>query len=213
MSNPTIPVVKNVAGHRVLYVMATLAEYQTCLSKRFTPLICAVGPVEAAINVSRYLASNPDIDLVISLGSAGSACLEQAKIYQVSSVSYRDMDASAFGFEKGITPFLDEPATIELPLSLPNVASASLSTGANVVSGEAYREIDADMVDMETWSIVRACRSVDIPFIGFRGISDGVEPVSQYSDWTRYLEVIDERLALAVDQLEDALESGVLKLS
>jgi len=213
MSNPTIVLVKNVAGSRVLYVMATLAEYQTCLSMRFKPLICAVGPVEAALNVSRYLAMEPDIDLVVSLGSAGSARLEQAKIYQVSSVSYRDMDASAFGFEKGLTPFLDEPATIELPLSLPNVANASLSTGANVVSGEAYGDIDADMVDMETWSIIRACRSFNIPFIGFRGISDGIEPVSQYSDWTRYLEVIDERLAHAVDQLEDALKAGVLKPS
>ena len=41
--------VKTVGGLRVLYVMATLAEYLAELRTRFSPLICQVGPVEAAM--------------------------------------------------------------------------------------------------------------------------------------------------------------------
>ncbi len=190
--------------------MATEAEYRAALRTRFKPLICQVGPVEAAMHTAMAL-SGRKVDLVVSLGSAGSQTLEQARVYQVSSVSYRDMDASAFGFEKGVTPFLDLPATVTLDHTIPALPAASLSTGANVVSGEAYADIGADMVDMETWAVMRAAHKASVPLIGLRGISDGAEPVSEYSDWTRYLEVIDQRLSEAVDALEAALVSDMLQ--
>jgi adenosylhomocysteine nucleosidase len=89
--------------------------------------------------------------------------LEQTGIYQVSSVSYRDMDASPLGFEKGRTPFLDLPAVLPLPVIADGVASASLSTGANIVSGAAYDLIDAEMVDMETFAVLRAASRFACP--------------------------------------------------
>ncbi len=206
------PEVKIVAGRRVLYVMATLAEYHSALKARFKPLICQVGPVEAALHMAQYLTANNKPDLVVSLGSAGSAVLEQVKVYQVSHVSYRDMDASPFGFEKGATPFLDLPAEVELKHMIPDMETATLSTGANVVSGDSYKSASADMVDMETWAIMRACLIYGVPIIGLRGISDGADPVSKYSDWTKYLEVIDQRLGEAVDILEAAITNKKITL-
>lgn len=202
--------IKTVAGMRLLYVMATEAEYLDSLRSRFRPLISQVGPVEAALNVSGYLSAHGQVDLVVCLGSAGSARLEQAQVYQVSDVSYRDMDASPFGFEKGVTPFSNLPATIDVGMAIDGLPTASISTGANVISGEHYHAIDADMVDMETWAVMRACHAAEVPMIGLRGISDGAHPVAEYSDWTRYLHVIDERLGAAVDRLETALVSGRL---
>ena len=202
--------VKTVGDHRILYVMATQAEYLDALRSRFQPLICQVGPVEAALHTAAFLSGHREIDLVISLGSAGSARLEQAQVYQVSSVAYRDMDASAFGFPKGVTPFSNLPAAIDLGMAVDGLAAASISTGANVVSGDGYGSVEQDMVDMETWAIMRACLMAEIPLIGLRGISDGAHPVAEYSDWTRYLSVIDERLAHAVDRIEAALVSGSL---
>ena len=202
--------VKTVGGHRVLYVMATQAEYQDALKTRFSPLICQVGPVEAAMHVAAYLAAHGEVDLVVSLGSAGSAKLEQAQVYQVGLVAYRDMDASAFGFPVGVTPFSNLPAEIDLGMGVAGLTSASISTGANVVSGEAYKTISQDMVDMESWAIMRACHAMKMPMIGLRGISDGAHPVAELSDWTRYLSVIDERLGVAVDRVEAALENGEL---
>jgi adenosylhomocysteine nucleosidase len=204
---------KPIAGKTVLFVMAADAEYGVFLRTRISPLMTGVGPVEAAVVLTKELArlsSHDDLpDLVVSLGSAGSATLEQAEIYQVSAVSYRDMDASAFGFEKGKTPFLDLPVSVELPLRIPGIPTATLSTGANVVAGPAYQSIDAEMVDMETFAVLRACQSFNIPLIGLRGVSDGRHDVNHIDDWTQYLHVIDKKLALAVDGLQTALEDGV----
>ncbi|MFN3718380.1 MAG: 5'-methylthioadenosine/S-adenosylhomocysteine nucleosidase [Rhizobium rhizophilum] len=204
---------KPIAGRKVLFVMAADAEYGVFLRTRISPLMTGVGPVEAAVVLTKELArlsSHDDLpDLVVSLGSAGSATLEQAEIYQVSAISYRDMDASAFGFEKGKTPFLDLPVSVELPLRIPGIPAATLSTGANVVSGAAYQSIDAQMVDMESFAILRACQSFNLPLIGLRGISDGRHDVNHIDDWTQYLHVIDKKLALAVDGLQTALEDGV----
>lgn len=181
--------------------MAADAEYGPHLKARITPLITGVGPVEAAVSVTAALASERP-DLVISLGSAGSATLEHTGVYQASSVSYRDMDASALGFAKGETPFLDLPPELALSPLVPGLPAARLSTGADVVSGEDYAGIDADMVDMESYAILRACQKFEVPLIVLRGISDGAEPLSGIESWTRYLHVIDEKLAAALDMVE-----------
>ncbi|ACP27374.1 putative 5-methylthioadenosine/S-adenosylhomocysteine nucleosidase [Sinorhizobium fredii NGR234] len=207
---------KPVAGKKVLYVMAVEPEYGPCLKQRIAPLMTGVGPVEAAVGLTRALcelqAAGNLPDLVVSLGSAGSARLEQTEIYQATSVAYRDMDASPLGFEKGRTPFLDLPAVVELPLRIPGVKEARLSTGANIVSGKAYDDIDADMVEMETYAILRACQSFGVPLIGLRGISDGKAELQHVGDWTEYLHVIDEKLADAIDRLEGALDGGEIRL-
>lgn len=193
----------------ILYVMAAEAEYGPCLRAKINPLMTGVGPVEAAIAVTRALAeARPLPRLVVSLGSAGSRSLAQCGVYQAVSVSYRDMDASALGFPKGQTPFLDLPA--ELPLSpvIPGLDGVRLSSGANVVSGAAYDGIDADMVDMETFAVLRACQAFGVPLVALRGISDGATELGHVDDWTQYLHVIDEKLAAAVDLVEVAVATG-----
>lgn len=208
------PVTDRLAGKQVLFVMAAQAEYGPHLKARVNPLMIGVGPVEAGVNLSSSLATMAGQgalpDLVVSLGSAGSRTLLQAEIYQVTAVSYRDMDASALGFEKGRTPFLDLPAVVELPHRVPGIPGATISTGANIVSGSAYDLIDADMVDMESFAVLRACDRFGLPLLGLRGISDGKEELRALSDWTEYLHVIDEKLSAAVDKIEGAIASGVV---
>lgn len=207
---------QHVAGKSVLFVMAAPAEYGPHLQARMSPLMIGVGPVEAAISVTAVLtgldAADHLPDLVVSLGSAGSRTLEQTSVYQVASVSWRDMDASAFGFEKGRTPFLDLPAEVALPLRIPGIPEARLSTGGNVVSGAAYDLIDADMVEMETYAVLRACQRFGVPLIGLRGISDGKADVNHIDDWTEYLHIIDEKLAEGIDKLRLAIKDGAIAL-
>ncbi|MBZ9668601.1 5'-methylthioadenosine/S-adenosylhomocysteine nucleosidase [Mesorhizobium sp. ES1-3] len=204
-----------IGGKDVLFVMAALAEYGPHLQRLFTPLMTGVGPVEAGVRLGAelsWLKSEKALpDLVVSLGSAGSRTLEQAEIYQAISVSYRDIDASPLGFEKGATPFLDLPVTVPLPLRIPEIKEATLSTGGAIITGAAYDTIDADMVDMETFACLRACQLFDIPIIGLRGISDGAADLRHVGDWTEYLHVIDEKLADAVMRLERAIGSGLLR--
>jgi len=190
---------------KALCVMAAEAEYGPSLKARIKPLITGFGPVEAAVATTMALADLAQCDslpdLIVSLGSAGSQTLEHGRIYWVDEVSYRDMDASAFGFEPGVTPFLDQPASITLASGPQGQPYARLATGASVVSGEAYDTIDADMVDMETYSVVRAAERFGLPVIGLRGISDGKADLTGLSDWTDTLAVIDAGLAEALDLL------------
>lgn len=207
---------KQVAGKSLLFVMAVDAEYGPHLRARIAPLMTGVGPVEAAVTLTRALttlaAEDKKPDLVVSLGSAGSSTLEQTEVYQAISVSYRDMDASPLGFEKGRTPFLDLPVSVELPHRIPGVGEARLSTGANIVSGAAYASIDADMVDMETFAVLRACQAFDLPMVGIRGISDGKAELTHVNDWTEYLHVIDQKLAVAIDSLLYSIENTTFPL-
>lgn len=189
----------------ILYVMAARAEYGPALAARIDPLFTGVGPVEAAVVLSAHLAQNTP-RLVVSLGSAGSARLDHCGVYQAGSIAYRDMDASALGFARGVTPFLDQGAVIDLPLRIPDVPVASLSTGANVVSGAGYDSIAQDMVDMETWAIARCCQHHNVPLIALRGISDGAAPLQGLHDWTEYLPIIDAKLAQVVDRLHESLD-------
>jgi adenosylhomocysteine nucleosidase len=193
----------------ILYLMAAPVEYGPYLRARIDPVMIGVGPVEAAVATSRALAQcGADLPrLVVSLGSAGSRRLEQCVVYQASSVSYRDMDASALGFPKGQTPLLDLPPVLPLP-TIAGLPSASLSTGGAVISGAAYDAIDADMVDMETYAVLRACQVFGIKLLALRGISDGAEELQHMADWTQYLHVVDEKLAAAVDMVEAAVAKG-----
>jgi adenosylhomocysteine nucleosidase len=136
--------------------------------------------------------------------------LNHACVYQAASVAYRDMDASALGFAKGVTPLLDQPAVLPLPCPIPGLPTATLSTGANVVSGAAYDAIDAEMVDMETWALVRAAQTFGLPLVALRGVSDGRTELKALEDWNSTLCHVDENLAAALDRLIAVLEADGL---
>ena len=197
----------------ILFVMAAQPEYGPALRARIDPLMTGIGPVEAAVQLTAALARmDPLPRLIVSLGSAGSARLAQTEVYQVGAVAWRDIDASALGFARGCTPLLDLPRVIDLPHRILGLPVASLSTGADIVSGAAYAAIEEDMVDMETFAHLRAAQHFGVPLIGLRGISDGAADLGGMDDWTRYLQVIDGKLAAAVDLLRDALAQGRLVL-
>ena len=194
----------------VLFLMATELECGEHLKKLIKPHIIGVGPIEAAIHTTKILCSMKNgsrlPDLVVSLGSSGSQKLKQTEVYQVSSVSWRDMDATVLGVEKGVTPFVDLPATVDMPTLIPDFPSASLSTGGNVVSGDGYKKIDTDMVDMETYAVLRSCQTFNVPLFGLRGISDGQKELEHAMDWRQYLHIVDEKLANALKLLDKVLE-------
>ncbi|MFN4281442.1 MAG: 5'-methylthioadenosine/S-adenosylhomocysteine nucleosidase [Alphaproteobacteria bacterium] len=208
--------VQDLAGWSALFVMATPHEYGPHLQQRIAPLVTGVGPVEAGVATTTALASLAHAGrlprLVVSLGSAGSRTLDHAEVYQIASVAYRDMDASALGFAKGLTPFLDEPATVEIAARIPGVPAASIATGASIVSGAAYEGIEADMVDMETFAVYRAAKRFSLPMIGLRGVSDGRADLSGLHDWTEYLHILDEKLAAILDALPGHIAAGRVTL-
>lgn len=198
-----------IAGHEVLFVIAAEAEYGPALRARVEAFICGIGVVEAGVRVTARLAELARVgaapDLVVSLGSAGSARLEQGAVYQVSSVAWRDIDASPLGFAPGEVPLAGLP--LALPLAAPlDMPWATLSTGSDFVTGAGWGRVAADMVDMETYAIARACMAFGLPLLGWRGISDGAAELTRIGDWHDALPLIDQRLAGLVDGLAALLE-------
>ncbi len=218
MTRPAFPPPqpKQIGDLSVLFVMATEQEYGPHLKARISPVLTGVGPVEAAIGTAAALG---ELDragrlpaLVISLGTAGSAKLDHAGIYQVASVAYRDMDASLLGFEKGVTPFTNEPAAVPIPHRIPDVPAASISSGGAVISGKGYDAIPADMVDMESFSVFQAARRFGVPMIGLRAISDGRSDLTGLHDWLEFLHVLDEKLAATIDAFAGHVAAGRFRL-
>jgi adenosylhomocysteine nucleosidase len=76
-----------------------------------------------------------------------------------------------------------------------------------VIGDEDYQMISADLVDMETFAIARACQRFETPMIGLRGVSDGPGTLSGIHDWTGMLALLDARLAEAVDLIPLAMAS------
>jgi adenosylhomocysteine nucleosidase len=66
---------------------------------------------------------------------------------------------------------------------------------------------------MESYAVLRACQHFGLPLLALRGISDGAEELRAVADWTRYLAIVDERLAAAVDLLAQAVAAGTLTTS
>lgn len=212
---PAVPDLTPIGDLAVLFVMATEQEYGEHLKRRIRPVITGVGPVEAAVGTSIALGELDRAgrlpDLVVSLGTAGSARLDHAGIYQVASIAYRDMDASPLGFDKGVTPFTGRPAVIEISDRLPDIPAASISTGGDIISGPAYDAIAADMVDMETYAVFRAAERLRIPVIGLRGISDGRSDLTGLHDWLEFLHILDEKLALVIDAMHGHVAKGLFR--
>jgi adenosylhomocysteine nucleosidase len=205
-----------IGGLRVLFAMATEQEYGERLRGLIAPLVTGVGPVEAAAATGAALAALAAHGalpaVVFSLGSAGSRTLTHAGIYQIGSITYRDVDATALGFPRGVTPFLDEPASIVIRQRLPGVPAASIATGASIVSGRGYDAVTTDMVDMESFAVYRAARRFDVPMIGLRGISDGRSELAGLHDWIEYLHIIDQKLADAVVAFTGQVDTGEFTL-
>ena len=185
--------------------MAVGQEYGPELRARIDPLMTGVGVVEAAAAVAHALATLPRLpELVVSLGSSGSRRKPVGQVFQISSVAWRDIDASPLGFARGVTPFLDLAPVQVLETPIPDWPTATLSSGSDVVTGDAYDRIDADLVEMETWGVLRACQRAGVAMIGLRGVSDGPGELTGIHDWTALLGHLDRELARAVDALDAA---------
>jgi adenosylhomocysteine nucleosidase len=96
---------------------------------------------------------------------------------------------------------------------IPCVPAASISSGASIVSGKDYDAIPADMVDMETFSVLQAARRFGVPMIGLRAISDGRSDLTGLHDWMEFLHILDEKLAVTLDEFAGHVVAGRFVIS
>lgn len=165
-----------------LIVFALEQESQNLFSE-YNVIYTGVGKVSAAYALTRSLYQNRP-DVVINLGTAGSAVHKTGSIVHCTIFVQRDMDVSPLGFPKWKTPFSDDPIFLEHGLALPNTQQAICGTGDSFDinhKGEEY-----GVVDMEAYALAKICLQEKIPFLCVKYISDGADGQASH-DWNESL--------------------------
>ena len=166
-----------------LYVVALKEEVSTDFIDKFDVLITGVGKVNAAYELTRYLAENKKMyNLVINFGTAGSNYLEPGTFVDCTRFYEKDMDCLPLGFEPFQTPFEKE---IIIDFSLESIFNP-LNKNLSCYTGDKFVTEDLDyqgIFDMEAYALAKVCKSFQLPFISFKYISDGANSDSS-DDWT-----------------------------
>ena len=166
-----------------LYVVAIKEEVDTEFIDKFDVLITGVGKVNAAYELTRYLAENKKMyNLVINFGTAGSNYLDPGTFVDCTRFYEKDMDCLPLGFEPFQTPFEKE---IIIDFSLESIFNP-LNKNLSCYTGDKFVTEDLDyqgIFDMEAYALAKVCKSFQLPFISFKYISDGANSDSS-GDWT-----------------------------
>lgn len=146
-------------------------------------LYTGLGKVQAAVNLSRYLAEHP-VSCVINLGTAGSSVFPSGAVVYANRFLQRDMDCSPLGFEQYTVPYSDLPLILEYGLKIPELPEAICGTGDSFDSNHTTAMYS--IVDMEGYSFALTCQVHAIPFVCLKYISDGADD-SAATDWNKAL--------------------------
>lgn len=161
------------------YLLVAALAMETPDLEQYAPIVhTGIGKINASIKLyEAILTYQPE--LVINYGTAGALCATKtAGIYEVETFVQRDMDVRGLGFQRGVTPFTEEP--------LPTAQGIVLGTGDSfVMDVEKDLEglnIDLDLVDMEAYALKAVCDHHQIPFRSYKYVTDTADGES-HNDW------------------------------
>ena len=161
-------------------------------------LYTGVGKTLAALHLTKSIAtSKPDI--VINMGTAGSATHNAGAIVNPTAFIQRDMDVTPLGFSRFQTPYSDDDVTLRYGERLDLIPEATCGTGDNFAVNEDFGGGLYDIVDMEAYALATVCNHYNIPFLCLKYISDGADG-SANQDWQKALHDTAKSLRQIVDQ-------------
>lgn len=144
-------------------------------------LFVGLGKVQSAYHLTRTLALDRSIDIVVNLGTAGSPLFKKGTVVNCSKFVQRDMDVRGLGYPLYHTPFSDEETILEYGITMSGVPQATLGSGdqfATSIDEESFH-----VVDMEAYALAHVCKNEGIPFLCLKYISDGADD-NAANDWT-----------------------------
>ena len=125
-----------------------------------------LGKINAAITTTEIILKHKP-KMIINYGTCSSINKNLSGLVTCSKFIQHDIDCSPLGFEKGLTPF-DEVNDIKFS-----------DNGYVCASGDIFvtdsSGITADVVDMEAYSIAKACKSMNIDFKCYKYITDSAD--------------------------------------
>lgn len=151
-----------------------------------------IGKVNSAL-AAAFMIDRYQPELIINTGSAGGLKkeLQIGDVLVSDAVAYHDVDATAFGYEKGQVPQMpaeylsDERYVREIlnaaqSVGLHPLQGLIVSSDSFIASKEGVSKIKQDFpeagaTEMEGASIAQTCFVMDTPFVIIRAISDSAD--------------------------------------
>jgi predicted 5'-methylthioadenosine/S-adenosylhomocysteine nucleosidase len=153
----------------------------------FETLACGIGPVEAAIAVTRALARRRP-DAVLHVGIAGARALEPLSLVLGSEAVYCDLQARVPVVDR-VAP--DARLFERVHAALADAVVLPIGTSAHVGGATSF-----DVEAMEGFGVLRACEEAGVPAVELRVISNRYDE----SEWR--FEDAFEALGAALDRLD-----------
>ena len=177
-----------------------------------------VGKVNAT-RTAQLLIDKFDIDVVINIGSAGSANdkLNIGDIVIGKKLVQHDFDITAFGHPKGyisnVVLYLESDTqlmkkmekaiknleNIDFKILVGTIASGDIFCTDIKMKEKIRNKFEADAIEMEGAAIAQVCKLDDIPFIVIRGISDSPNGNNEIT-FEQYLEKASKRCAQIIEK-------------
>ncbi len=183
---------------RPLLVFAMQAEAGNEFDN-YDKLFTGIGKVNAAYHLTRYLAQNPEHDIVINLGTAGSSVFNRGEIVLSTRFVQRDMDVTGLGLPKYKTPFIEEEPEMAYGLNPSGFVHGVCGSGDNFET--AQTSSDFSLIDMEAYVYAFISKRENFPFLCLKFISDGADD-SAAEDWSSQLKQAAKALRKALSTLE-----------
>lgn len=145
----------------MLVIAAT--ERELAHVRRFETHVCGIGPVEAAISVTRALLDKRP-HAVLHVGIAGAREIEPLSVVLGSEAIYCDIEARIPVVDR-VAP--DAELLEHVRTALPDARVVPIGTSA-AVGGATACDVEA----MEGFAVLRACAAAGVPALELRVVSN-----------------------------------------
>jgi nucleoside phosphorylase len=169
----------------VLVIAAT--ERELAHVRRFETHVCGIGPVEAAISVTRALLDKRP-HAVLHVGIAGAREIEPLSVVLGSEAIYCDIEARIPVVDR-VAP--DAALLEHVHAALPDAHVLPIGTSA-AVGGAGSCDVEA----MEGFGVLRACATAGVAAVELRIVSN------RFGETEWRFEEAFERLGAALDRLD-----------
>ena len=152
-------------------ILIALPVEAPTLQKYKNVFFTGVGKVNSAITVTKLLYTY-EVDRVVNFGTAGGITVSSG-YHECKKFIQHDMNCSALGYKVGEVPF-------------ESVSKYDFGEGLTCATGDSFVtngiSVEADIVDMEAFSIAKICADNNVIFKCFKYISDNADS-SASTDW------------------------------
>lgn len=182
-----------------LFVFALETESMQLFPENQT-IHTGIGKVNATYALTkRIMQDKPSI--IVNLGSAGSSTFPKGSVVCCTKFIQRDMDASAIGVEKYITPFSSNNSSIlEYGLAVSFLPNGICGSGDSFVIN--HNSTDYNIIDMEAYALAQIAQYENIPFLCLKYISDGANDQAG-SDWNNEVNEAAKALDNTIHRIQE----------